>query len=249
MSKVIVSQNSNPTDVNRWAGNVVRKPGVTCVVCGEPTGYFGYCRHCGQHRKIPGAADVVAPVIYAVSGERSAALLRDFKDHPSQATRARDQQIVGALAEVALTRHSACVEALVGRPISVRTTLPSLTFRPGVHPFTQLVRDLGMGVEDLLIPAPTATCQRVVRPDKFEVAEGAAIAGRHVLVLDDVWTTGSNAQSAALTLRRAGAVAVSVLVIGRWINPSYPPSARFLEGRRSAGFDPDVCPVIDGECP
>lgn len=60
-----------------------------------------------------------------------------------------------------------------------------------------------------------------VRPDKFELRPAGAVEGRHVLVLDDVWTTGSNTQSAALTLRHAGAAAVSVMVVGRWLNPRY----------------------------
>ena len=188
-------------------------------------------------------------MMYAIADEPSATLLRDYKDHPSRATRTRAAQLVGALVGAALSRHTACIEAMVEIPISVRTTLPSLTFRPGRHPFDALVRDLGIEVADVLTVAPTATCHRLVRSDKFEVGCPDAVAGRHVLVLDDVWTTGSNAQSAAVSLRNAGAAVVSVLVVGRWINPAYPPSARFLERHGRTGFDPDVCPATGKDCP
>lgn len=137
---------------------------------------------------------------------------------------------------------------MVGEPVSIRTTLPSLTFRPGIHPFAELVRELGVSITAVLAPSPTATCHRIVRPDKFQVTDPGAIEGRHVLLLDDVWTTGSNAQSAALALRRSGARAISVMVVGRWINPAYPPVMRFLERHGGNGFDPSACPVTGGRC-
>jgi orotate phosphoribosyltransferase len=70
-----------------------------------------------------------------------------------------------------------------------------------------------------------------------------------VLILDDVWTTGSNAQSAALAVRRAGAAAVSVLVVGRWLNPRRRLSAEFLSSQLTRAYEPDVCPVTGGRCP
>ena len=69
-----------------------------------------------------------------------------------------------------------------------------------------------------------------------------------MLVLDDTWTTGSNAQSAALTLRRAGAAAVSVMVVGRWLNPRFGATARFVAGLQRE-YNPDLCPVTGGLCP
>lgn len=236
-------------DLARWTCNVVKSTGVTCRACGEPTVRAEHCRHCAQHRTIPKTADVVAPVMYAIAGTPSAALLRDYKDHPSRAIRAQSARIVGQVVETALSRHTSCVEKAVGEPITVRTTLPSLTFRPGVHPLMQVARDARVEVQEVLSAALTATCHRIVRPDKFEVRRPDAIVGAHVLLLDDVWTTGSNAQSAALALRRAGAKTVSVMVVGRWINPAYPPVTRFLERHGCPGFDPAVCPVTGGTCP
>lgn len=39
--------------------------------------------------------------------------------------------------------------------------------------------------------------------------------GAAVMLIDDTWTTGGNAQSAVLALRAAGAGRVAVVVIGR----------------------------------
>lgn len=250
MSSALVGDHPYLSEVSCWTGNVVRRAGQTCRACGAPCSRFAFCWHCGQHRRLTGTADLVAPVMYAVAGARSAAVLRDYKNHPSRAIRARSAQIVGEFVRAALSLHLSCIETVVGTPVSVRTTLPSLTFRPGVHPFAQLVRDLDVQTREVLAVAETATCHRIVRHDKFEaLSSAAAIAGRHVLVLDDVWTTGSNAQSAALTLRRAGATAVSVMVIGRWLNPTFPPTARFLQRQGRTGFDPGVCPVTGSSCP
>jgi ComF family protein len=49
----------------------------------------------------------------------------------------------------------------------------------------------------------------------FAVRRPAALAGRRVLLIDDVLTTGATARAAARALREAGAAAVDVLVLAR----------------------------------
>lgn len=49
----------------------------------------------------------------------------------------------------------------------------------------------------------------------FAVSDKAALKGRHVLLVDDILTTGATARSAASTLRRAGAQSVWVATLAR----------------------------------
>ena len=55
----------------------------------------------------------------------------------------------------------------------------------------------------------------------FTVKDPDAVKGRHVLLIDDSWTTGNSIQSAAVALKRAGADYVTVYCIARIINSSY----------------------------
>ena len=100
-----------------------------------------------------------------------------------------------------------------------------------------------------LAAAPDGACDRAISAAKFVLRPTVRLDGHHVLVLDDSWTTGSNAQSAALALRRAGASAVSVLVVGRWLSPRFGRTADFVAARLAGGYDPYTCPVTGSRCP
>ena len=54
----------------------------------------------------------------------------------------------------------------------------------------------------------------------FRVADKAAIAGRTVVLIDDVLTTGSTAEACARTLKRAGAARVELVSWARVVKPS-----------------------------
>jgi ComF family protein len=49
----------------------------------------------------------------------------------------------------------------------------------------------------------------------FRVERPRAVAGRHIIIVDDILTTGSTAGACALALRRAGAVTVGVVTVAR----------------------------------
>lgn len=229
--------------------NVIRDPMRTCLTCGTPVAGFERCWRCREDQRIDGVADLVAPLIYAIDDTASGRLLRNYKNHPVRSERERCALIVGTLLGLGISLHERCFCAAVGLPVTVRVVIPSLTSRPGTHPLTSIAGSLRLVGETALRPALDARCDRVVSPDKFTVAPAGGVAGRHVLVLDDVWTTGSNAQSAAVTLRRAGAAAVSVMVIGRWLNRGNALSAKLIEERLDACYDPLFCPVTGDRCP
>jgi ComF family protein len=66
----------------------------------------------------------------------------------------------------------------------------------------------------------------------FRVPEGAGVAEKNVLVVDDIMTTGATARAAALALRKAGAANVWVATLARarregYAAPGAEPDARF----------------------
>jgi ComF family protein len=62
-----------------------------------------------------------------------------------------------------------------------------------------------------------AAARRANVRDAFRVPRAAAIAGRRLLLVDDVLTTGATAGAAAGALRAAGAAAVGVLALARTV--------------------------------
>lgn len=49
----------------------------------------------------------------------------------------------------------------------------------------------------------------------FSVTHAAAVAGKHVLLVDDIFTTGATARAASLALLQAGAVSVRIATLAR----------------------------------
>jgi hypothetical protein len=131
------------------------------------------------------------------------------------------------------------------------TVVPSTRGRAN-HPLPELVARL-----DLPFPALRASVAdrqpaeaRQLAAGRFSVdTEPCDIDRRHVLVVDDTWTSGGRAQSMAVSLKDAGASAVSILVLSRWLRPEWPTTADFLEANPHRDFDPTMCPVTGAACP
>lgn len=63
------------------------------------------------------------------------------------------------------------------------------------------------------------------------------------MLIEDTWTSGSNAQSAALALRRAGAATVTIVALARWLAPEDSSTGDFVTQRLTGDYDPFVCPL------
>jgi len=99
--------------------------------------------------------------------------------------------------------------------------VPSGRGRPGPHPLQALVRGcLALPWVPLLARPGADTWGRVLDPGRF--CAPRPLTGQAVLLLDDTWTSGGTAQSAAVALKRAGARSVAVVVIGRHLERPRP---------------------------
>jgi phosphoribosylpyrophosphate synthetase len=230
--------------------NVVRDRGVTCGVCTTPVSDGDRCLTCERAYQAAGLGDIVVPLTYGIQGERSAAVLQAYKNDPQRRVRAGCARLVDRLLYLGLMVHEKCVEARVGQPIDVRLTIPSLKGRPGAHPLFTMALNMNAVNESPLLTAQLTECyDRDVSERRFALRPSVDLTGRHVLLLDDTWTSGANAHSAALTLRGSGAHRVSVMVIGRWLVPRFGRNAEFIRDRLHDPYDPRLCPVTGGDCP
>jgi hypothetical protein len=190
-------------------------PGV-CASCRGPIGGgYARCFQCGLHAEsAPGLlADVVAPVAYAPKGSRLATDLWLYKSARPEAGRAGAE--LRALLLVFLHDHGRRVWQQAGMTApSHACVVPSCRGRAGPHPLRALLRGCLALPWTALVTQPDADpWARALDPGKFRAPR--PLAGAAVLLLDDTWTSGGSAQSAAVALKRAGARSVATVVLGR----------------------------------
>jgi ComF family protein len=83
---------------------------------------------------------------------------------------------------------------------------------------------------------PRQRCQNL--RGAFKVSDPSAVAGRHILVIDDIFTTGATARAAAQALARAGAASVRVATLAR--------AEHLNTNSRSTLADPRYSPLRSG---
>lgn len=131
--------------------------------------------------------------------------------------------VLARLLADAIRREGGLPDGVVLTPIPASRA--SLRMR-GMNPAGEIARDLAAELalplwrQALLRRRETARQITLGRRARQQMAasefQGAALVqGRHVAVVDDVMTTGSTVQAAAVALRRAGAARVTVLVVAR----------------------------------
>ena len=195
-----------------WPG-----PGV-CAACRGPLrrGYTR-CFQCSLHaQSAPGMlADVVAPVAYAPKGGCLATNLWLYKSARPGAGEAGTA--LRALLLVFLHDHGRLVWQQAGMTAPTHAcVVPSCRGRPGPHPLQALLREfLALPWAVLGIQPGADPSARALDPDRFRAP--CPFPGASVLLLDDTWTSGGTAQSAAVALKRAGARSVATVVLGRHV--------------------------------
>ncbi len=179
----------------------------------------------------------VSPIRFCALPGPLYSVLMGYKESPVAEERARLVPLVCQLVDSFVADHGACL--LESGPIDAVLAVPS-SARPAGPPLAQ--------VDGL----PAAVCSPLgarwlegalrrgdgplghMRPDRrgFAVRPSwrAEIERAHVLLLDDTYVSGARAQSAAASLRLAGARSVRIVAIGRVLRPErLAAHAAFLE--------------------
>jgi hypothetical protein len=222
-----------------------RGPDV-CSVCFNLTDGYGRCYACAHGGQ---RLDAMVPISYSVAGEQLHHALASYKRLWGDLAR----QFALGLAAV-LWRHLAAHERCLARAAGVdafklATTVPSSErCRGESHPLHRLVGELVGPVQgryDRLLARSAVE----VEPHRFNAEKyepRRELSGEPVLLIDDTWTTGANAHSAAAALKAAGAGPVAAVVIGRYVNRDWRRNDHQLR-RLAQPFDWEQCALRPGE--
>jgi hypothetical protein len=163
----------------------------------------------------------MVPISYSVAHEQLHHVLAGYKRLSGEIARWLQTGLAAVLWRF-LDAHEACVAQHAGVPrFDVVTTVPSAAGAADepAHPLERIVGEICRPTRDRYEPLlsrparPGESAHHDFDPGRFVARR--SLDGARVLLVDDTWTTGANAQSAAASLKRAGARCVGAVVIGR----------------------------------
>jgi hypothetical protein len=216
-----------------------------CLTCFNFTDGYSRCYACDHGRSV---LDAVAPVSYSVAREQLHHALASYKRLDGEVARRLGASLAAILWRF-LAEHERCVARAAGTShFELVTTVPSGDrARDERHPLRWIVGELVGPTRDrhehLLQRSHNDVQPRMFSPDKFDATR--PLEGQSVLLIDDTWTTGASAQSAAAALKDAGADRVAAVVIGRHLNREWHENDRRLRGIERP-FDWSKCAVCAG---
>jgi hypothetical protein len=230
-------------DLTAAYGNVLVAPrpgdGV-CRTCFNLTDGYERCYACAHGGR---GLDLVVPISYSVAGEQLHHALVVYKRGPEPVATELGLQLAAVLWRF-LGGHERCVAGMLGvGAIPVVTTVPSNDpRRDDGHPLHGLVQHVVKPTSGrfrrLLRRTDRPAVPHVFCEERYVAT--APLDGEAVLLIDDTWTTGANAQSAATALKLAGAGPVAAVVIGRHLNRDWGGNDTRLK-RLPTPFDWDSC--------
>jgi trimethylamine:corrinoid methyltransferase-like protein len=186
----------------------------------------------------------MVPISYSVGGEWLHRLIASYKrDADPSVPDART--VLTELCAEFVARHEHCL-ATAARvsEFQLVTTVPSADpLRDLHHPLRRIAGELIDSTRDryerLLVRSATPAIPRVFDAARYRATRG--LEGEAVLLIDDMWTSGASAESAAAALRAAGAETVAVLVLARHLNRGWDQNDSRLRRLARSGFDVDHC--------
>lgn len=215
-----------------------------CGTCFNFTNGYARCYACTQNEPQLAA---VAPISYSIANGQLHHALAQYKRSQTPAAR----RLTVGLAAVLwrhLAQHEQCLAAAADvERFELVTTVPSGDRqRDEAHPLRRIVGELvgptRRRYDRLLVRSETEIQPRAFSHEKFEATR--QLHGQAVMLIDDTWTTGASAQSAAAALKLAGAGTVGAVVIGRHLNREWHENDRRLRGLAQP-FDWNRCALCE----
>lgn len=207
------------------------RPGPdVCRTCFNFTAGYARCYGCAH---CPPVLDAVAPISYSIAREQLHHALASYKRLNGDIAR-RLASILAAILWRFLAEHEACLARAAGtQRFDLVTTVPSSDrTRDERHPLRTIVGELVGPTSErhqrLLYRTHENVPPRTFSGTKFEAT--TALHREAVLLIDDTWTTGASAQSAAAALKAAGAGPIAAVVTGRHLNREWHQNDRRLRG-------------------
>jgi predicted amidophosphoribosyltransferase len=208
-----------------------RGPDV-CRTCFNFTAGYAFCWACAHGQP---TLDAVVPISYSVAREQLHHALASYKRLDGDVAR-RLQAILAAILWRFLTDHETCLASAAGTErFDLVTTVPSgdpSRDRDQNHPLRTIVGEVVGPTRErhqrLLRRTDEQPGPRAFSTTKFEATTD--LNRKSVLLIDDTWTTGASAQSAAAALKSAGAQHVAAVVIGRHLNREWHENDRRIRG-------------------
>jgi hypothetical protein len=206
------------------------RPGQgVCVTCFNLTDGYQRCYACTH-----GEAwlDTFAPISYSPAHEQLHHVLASYKRLSGEVARRSIAEVAAVLWRY-LAAHEPCAARAAGASsFPLVTTVPSgARERDEAHPLRHVVGELVGPTRERhqrLLRRSSATLEsRAFDRHRYEPVQ--PLHGEAVLLIDDTWTTGANAQSAAAALKAAGAGPVAAVVIGRHVNRDWSDNDRRLK--------------------
>jgi predicted amidophosphoribosyltransferase len=216
-----------------------------CETCFNFTRSYSRCYACTQNGEWLAA---VAPVSYSVASEQLHRALWGYKHLAGDVAKRLRMELAAVLWRY-LAQHERCIaRAAAVQAFDLVTTVPSgFRDRDKRHPLRPIVGELVGPTRErhrrLLERTDIEVPERESHAERYRSRR--ALDGQAVLLVDDTWTSGASAQSAAAALREAGAGPVAAVVIGRHLNRDWHENDRRLR-ELERPYNWDRCALCDG---
>ncbi len=204
-------------------------PGV-CRTCFTFTDGYEQCYACANSQLW---LDAMAPISYSVGGEQLHHALASYKRLDGDVARRLTLDLAALLWRY-LDRHERCLAARAGvERFELVTTVPSgMRERDDRHALRHIAGTLCRPVAGRYARLLERTDVEAGEHDfdTHRYAARARLTRQPVLLIDDTWTTGASAQSAAAALKRAGSGPVAAIVVGRHVKRDWRENDARLRG-------------------